>query len=347
VQSLKVNNTITNNQLTIADTFNKYFLSVADTIIDNINKDKNEPANNTNPLNYLIHNFKYPFTKIKWHYTSTNQIRKLIKSIKAKNSSGYDEIPTKILKLSVLFIISPLTYIRNKCLSEGVFPDRLKFSVIKPIFKNGDRIITSNYRPISLLVPFSKVSEKRMYNRLYEQIRINNILDTKQYGFRTNTSTENASYKLTHEILSAMNNTCVVGGIFCDLEKAFDCVNHNILPEKLQFYGIVGKFQALIKSYLSERFQKVFIDNINLSTGAASNWEQIKHGVPQGSILGPLFFLVYINDLPKITSTDAKIFLYADDTSIIVTKPNLEDFKITVNKLFLDINKWFKTNLYH
>jgi hypothetical protein len=89
----------------------------------------------------------------------------------------------------------------------------------------------------------------------------------------------------------------------------------------------------------------VFIDNINLSNSAASNWEEVKHGVPQGSVLGPLFFLVYINDLPRIMSADAKIFLYADDTSIIVTKPNLEDFKVTVNKIFLDINKWFKTNL--
>jgi hypothetical protein len=142
-----------------------------------------------------------------------------------------------------------------------------------------------------------------------------------------------------------MNNKCVVGGIFCDLEKAFDCVNHNILLEKFQFYGIVGKFQALIKSYLSERYQKVFIDNINLSNSAATNWEEVKHGILQGSVLGPLFVLVYINDLPKITYTDTKILLYADDTSIIVTKPNLEDLKITVNKIFLDINKWFKTNL--
>jgi hypothetical protein len=165
---------------------------------------------------------------------------------------GYDEIPTKILKLSVPFIVSPLTYICNKRLSQGVFPGRLKFSVVKPILKNGDKLITSSYRPMSLLVYFSKVFEKLIYSRLYEHISISNILDTEKYGFRTNTSTENASYKLTHEILSAVNGKCVVGGIFCYLGKAFDCVNHNILLEKLQFYGIVGKFQALIKSYLSE-----------------------------------------------------------------------------------------------
>ncbi|GFG36035.1 hypothetical protein Cfor_03721 [Coptotermes formosanus] len=268
----------------------------------------------------------------------------MFRANEAKNLCGYDEIPTKILKLSVPFIISPLTYICNKRLSQGVFPGRLKFSVVKPILKNGDKLITSSYRPMSLLVYFSKVFEKLIYSRLYEHISISNILDTEKYGFRTNTSTENASYKLTHEILSAVNGKCVVGGVFCYLGKAFDCVNHNILLEKLQFYGIVGKFQALIKSYLSERYQKVFIDNINFSNNAASNWEEVKHGVPQDSILGPLFFLVYVNDLPKITATDAKISLYANDTSIIVTKPNLEDFKITVNEIFLDINKWLKTN---
>jgi hypothetical protein len=96
-----------------------------------------------------------------------------------------------------------------------------------------------------------------------------------------------------------MNNKCVVGGIFRNLEKASDCINHNILLKKLQFYGIVGKFQALIKSYLSERYQKVFIDNINLSNSAASNWEEVKHGVLQGSVLGLLFLLAYVNDLPK------------------------------------------------
>jgi hypothetical protein len=150
---------------------------------------------------------------------------------------------------------------------------KAKLSVLKPIFKNGDKLVTSNYRPISLLVSFSKVFVKLIYNSLYEHININSILGTEQYGFRPNTSTENASFKLTHEILSAVNNKCAVGSIFCDLEKASGCVNHNILLEKLQFYRIVGKFQALIKSYLSERYQKVFTDNTNSSNSAASSWK--------------------------------------------------------------------------
>jgi hypothetical protein len=184
-----------------------------------------------------------------------------------------------------------------------------------------------------------------MHNRLYEHISTNNALDTEQYGFRTNTATETATYKLTHETLSAVNSKCAAGGTFCDLEKASDCVSHDILLEKLQFYGTVWKFEALIKSYLSERYKKVFIHNINSSNSAASNWEDVKHGVLQGSILSPSFFLVHMNNLPNVTSTDAKICLYADDTSIIVTKPNLEHFKITANEIFLHINKWFKANL--
>jgi hypothetical protein len=176
-------------------------------------------------------------------------------------------------------------------------------------------------------------------------MNINNILDTEQYGFRNNTSTEKASYNLIHEILVAINDKYLVGGIFCDLEKAFDCVNRSILLGKLEFYGIEEKFQALIKSYLSERYQKVFIDHIHSNNSVASNWGRVTHGVLQGSILGPLFFLLYIKDLHKTTSTDAKIFLYADDTSLIIANPNLEDFKITMNEIFLEINKWFKANL--
>jgi hypothetical protein len=185
---------------------------------------------------------------------------------------------------------------------------------------------------MSLLVSFSKVFEKLIYKRLYEHISTNNILDTEQYGFGTNTSTENDSYKLTHEIQSDMSNKCAVGGIFCDLEKESDCANHNILLEKLQFYGIVGKFQALMKSHPSERHQNVFIDNINSSNGAAFNWEEVKHGVPQGSILCPLFFLVYINNLPKITSSlDGK-------TSDASTSPRSMSDK--VDKKIADHNKW-------
>jgi hypothetical protein len=131
----------------IANTFNKYFISEADSIISGVKSGNNDHENNTNPMNYLFPNFKYLFPNIQSLYTSTGELQNINKSLKTKNSCGYNEIPIIILKTSTLSLICPLTYISNKSLSSEVFPDRLKYSIIKPIFKNGDKLITSNYRP--------------------------------------------------------------------------------------------------------------------------------------------------------------------------------------------------------
>jgi hypothetical protein len=136
-----------------------------------------------------------------------------------------------------------------------------------------------------------------------------------------------------------MNERNVVGGIFYDLQKAFNCVNHNILLTKLEFYRVTGTNIKLIKSYLEGRYQKVILDN-NLPN-SNSGWGEIRHGVPQGSILGPLLFLLYVNDLPKIVKDNAEI----DDTSIIITSLNPTNFTNSANKILQDINKWFTTNL--
>jgi hypothetical protein len=135
----------------------------------------------------------------------------------------------------------------------------------------------------------------------------------------------------------------VIGGIFCDLLKAFDCVNHNFLLTKLEFYGVIGTTVKVIKYYLEGRYQKVIL-NGNLPN-SNPDWGEIWHSVPQGSILGPLLFLLYINDLPKIVNNNAEVVLYADDTSIIITSLNPTNFTNSVNKILQDINKWFTINL--
>jgi hypothetical protein len=132
---------------------------------------------------------------------------------------------------------------------------------VKPIYKTETDFNIANFRPISLLTSFSKVFEKIIYSRLYQHVVQNQILVKEQYGFRNKLSTDKASYTLIHEILTALNNKQIVGGIFYDSRKAFNCVNHRILLTKLEQYGTVGKFRALIKSYLTERYQRVVIHN--------------------------------------------------------------------------------------
>jgi len=182
--------------------------------------------------------------------------------------------------------------------------------------------------------------QKRLLNHLTEH----NILVKEQHGFRTNLKTDNATYHLTNEILNGLNNNMLVGAIFCDPEKAFDCVNHHILLTKLEFYGITGNHYKLYNSYLMNRYQRALLynDNGNIITSA---WSKVKQGVPQGSVLGPLLFLIYINDLPKFVNGKSLPILFADDTSILVSHSNPVEFCNTINTVFQTLSDWFRNNL--
>jgi hypothetical protein len=169
-------------------------------------------------------------------------------------------------------------------------------------------------------------------------------LNTEQYGFRLGLRTDNAIYKLTTEILSAMNDKLLVGGIFCDLEKAFDCVNHDMLSSKLKFYGISLKNLTLHQSYLDNRYCRTAIYNNSKNSNKVSNWAKVRHGVPQGSVLGPLLFLIYINVLPKIINKTSAPIIFADDTSILLVHSNLIDFNKNIHIVFTTLNKWLRAN---
>jgi hypothetical protein len=275
---------------------------------------------------------------------STQEITSIIKSNKTKNSSDYDEISTKPLKISANYICSPLTYICNKSVSTRLFPEQLKYSIIKPLYMKGDKTDPSNYGPISMLTSFSKVLEKALYNRLIEYLNNNNILNTQQSGFRKNLATEDAIFRLIHEILNALNSKIMVGSIFFDLAKAFDSVNHLLLIQKLPHYGIIGKYKLLLESYLTNRFQRVQLDSSTLNLKTTSTWNMVKHGVPQGLVLGPLSCLLYINDLPNAIIHNATPILFADDTSIIITGRDAHKFQDDLSTTFSQISEWFQLN---
>jgi hypothetical protein len=179
----------------------------------------------------------------------------------------------RILKASAPFISSPLCRLINTSLNSGVFPARFKYSVITPLHTKGDKNNVSNYIPVSLLTSFSKIFERIIYNRLITHCTSNNIFTYSQFGFRKKLSTDKAAYKLINDILAALNNKQIVGGMFFDLEKAFDCVNHDILLAKMEYYGMRGVMYTLIKSYLEDRYQRVKFNN------KFSNWDKINIGV--------------------------------------------------------------------
>jgi len=166
-----------------------------------------------------------------------------------KDSYGYDGMSTKILKQSIPYSSSPWTHLCNLMISTGIFPTRLKFAEIKPLYKKDEIAGTSNYRPISLLTSFSKIFEKIIYTRLICHLNHSHILVDEQFGFRTKSSMDLASCKLINDVLTSLNNKLFVGGVFCDLQKAFDCVDHDILLSKMNWSGISGKEYKLLSSY--------------------------------------------------------------------------------------------------
>jgi hypothetical protein len=195
IQCLVFENRQVRSQKEIANIFNKYFLSVTDSI--GLNNNKHVSAN---PTTYLRNKFSRPFMNIKWKYTNTQEMEKIIKSLKTKDSSGYDAITSRIMKSIIPFIIPLLTYICNVILCTGIFPDRLKYAIVKPVFKKCNRYEVSNYRPISLLTSFSKIIEKLIYVRLITRIERNSILADEQFGFRSHSSTEKAAFTLINDI---------------------------------------------------------------------------------------------------------------------------------------------------
>ena len=206
-----------------------------------------------------------------------------------------------------------------------------------PSFKKGENYLLTNYRPISVLPCFSKILERLMYNKLYSYLTENNILFNLQFGFRNKHSTEHAIIELVDNILNGFSEDKYTLGVFIDLSKAFDTVDHQILLAKLNMYGIQGKSLQWFESYLSERKQYIEIDRENTS------YLDITCGVPQGSILGPLLFLIYINDLSKVSNIITPI-MFADDTNLFYSDRNIKNLFEKMNIELQKVSEWLRAN---
>ena len=222
------------------------------------------------------------------------------------------DIPISLLKKASIVLIDPLYKFFNYFLNRGIFPSILEIGSVTPVFKKGDARYLDNYRPVSTIPLFGKILEKLIYSRLCSFFSSNNTIYENQYGFRQYHSTSHAINFSVKQILDEIENKKHVIGIFIDLSKAFDTISHEKLIHKLNFYGIRGISLELIKSYLSGRVQRTKFQS------ETSDECNVEYGVPQGSVLGPLLFLIYVNDIVT-TSTLGKFVLYADDTNIFVS----------------------------
>ncbi len=292
------------------------------------------PMANKPYTSYLQGNYMHSFFL---HNTDKCEIQKIIKSLKSKKSSGFDGLNSIMFKEFNELISAPIATIFNKSFENGTVPDIMKIAKVIPVYKSKDPKQFTNYRPISLLPTLSKILEKVVYKRLYEYLIKKNILYNSQYGFRNSHSTIDAITEFTANVLKGFDKRQMTLSVFLDLSKAFDTLPHDIIINKLHHYGVRGIPLEWFRSYLHNR--KQFVEYKDATSDSMS----IDFGVPQGSVLGPLLFIIYTNDLP-ICLKKSKSILFADDTTVYLSGTNKKDMFSQMRNDLTTLIDWFQSN---
>ena len=322
-----IENGQTVNPSDMPNKFSRFFTNIANRLVSQI------PVLDINIESYLTNrNSNSFFMSAIIH----NEIDDAIKELK-DNGCGLYKFATVVLNDVMSIINKPLAYIFNLCLTQGYFPNELKLGCITPVYKKDDKKDINNYRPVCSLSPLSKIFERIVYKRMVSFLNKFNILSETQFGFRQNMNTETALLNFIDFVHKGLTNKENVGAVYMDLSKAFDVMNHEILEKKLEHYGFRDSFLTFIMSYLKDR--KYFV-NVN---GANSEISTINIGVPQGSTLGPLLFLIYVNDM-KNSSSVLDFLQFADDTTVMFS---CKDFKYLKNVMEFETEKvidWLSVN---
>lgn len=327
----ELNCRIINDKLQIANGFCSFFQSVAVKLKKSSIKLKEFIWSKPNKRQL---NNKAVF---KFIHVSVPEVRKHLKDLKRKKSEGLDEIPNCILKDCAHELAPQIAHIINLSLTSSQIPSDLKTAKVSPIYKDGEKSKFTNYRPISVLPVISKILERCVYKQLIEHLESHNLLSPQQYGFRKKRSTETASVMFLDDIHRAMDSGKITGALFIDLSKAFDTVSHYSILDKLPGYGISGKEYEWFVDYLFGRTMKVAYN------GALSSSKEITCGVPQGSILGPLLFLLHFNEIPALLK-HCQILMYADDTVLYYHHHNIEEIEKALSEDLSTISTWLEEN---
>ena len=295
------------------------------------------------PINSYISSIPNHHSSIFLEPCTEQEISKLIKSLKPKKSSGIDNIDNIILKELEAYLTRPLMLIFNNSLETGIFPEKMKIAKVVPLHKAKNKDETTNYRPISLLLTLSKLLEKIMYKRVYKFLTKTNQLYSSQDGFRKNHACDQAMGELVANITKGIEQRKLTAGVFLDLSKAFDTLEHSVIFKKLYRYGLRGQCLTWFKSYLTDRKLLVSCKTSDTGSMKTSRLHDINFGTAQGSCLGPLIFLIFCNDLQRHLMF-LECIQFADDTTLYITHDNISYIRFCLEHDLNTLQDWFLAN---